>query len=197
MAQGWGGVLYVPAPEDTDQVKVISYSFSAEYGFSTGNAISITTKAGTHDCHFVADEYMRNPDADANLYFNNLEGIPRHGDHRNQFGVAGGGPLYIPGIYKQRDKTFFFFNYEGLRLNGSGTVHLQVPTTAQLGGDFSAELGTQVGTDCAGHAHLCRAKSTIPTPHTNPEARAGHITFASVIPETKLDPRPEQMYPED
>ncbi len=151
VAQGWGGVLYVPAPEDTDQVKLISYSFSAEYGWSTGNAIIITTKAGTHDWHFVADEYMRNPDADANLYFNNLEGIPRQGDHRNQFGAAGGGPLYIPGIYKQRDKTFFFFNYEGLRLNGSGTVHLQVPTTAQLGGDFSAELGTQVGTDCAGH----------------------------------------------
>jgi hypothetical protein len=151
VAQGWGGVLYLPAPEDTEQVKLISYSFSAQYGFSTGNAINITTKAGTHDWHFVADEYLRNPDLDANLYFNNLEKIPRQGDHRNQFGVAGGGPLYIPGIYKQRNKTFFFANYEGLRLNGSGTVHLQVPTTAQLAGDFSAELGAQVGTDCAGN----------------------------------------------
>jgi hypothetical protein len=151
VAQGWGGVLYLPAPEDTEQVKLISYSFSAQYGFSTGNAISITTKSGTHDWHFVADEYMRNPDLDANLYFNNLDGIPRQGDHRNQFGFAGGGPLYIPGIYKQRDKTFFFANYEGLRLNGSGTVHLQVPTTAQLAGDFSAELGAANGIDCAGH----------------------------------------------
>src|SRR5208283_3253893 len=150
-AQGWGGIFYVPAPEDTEQVKVTSYSFSAQYGWSTGNAINITTKAGTRDYHFVADEYIRNPDVDANLYFNNLEGIPRQGDHRNQFGAAGGGPLYIPGIYKQRDKTFFFFNYEGLRLNGSGTVHLQVPTTAELGGDFSAQLGAQLGTDCAGH----------------------------------------------
>src|SRR5208282_2359693 len=41
VAQGWGGILYVPAPEDTDQVKVTSYSFSAQYGFSTGNAISL------------------------------------------------------------------------------------------------------------------------------------------------------------
>ena len=118
VAQGWGGVLYVPAPEDTDQVKVTSYSFSAEYGFSTGNVISITTKAGTRDYHFLADEYIRNPDLDANLYFNNLDGVPKPDDHRNQFGFAGGGPLYIPGIYKQRDKTFFFANYEGLRLNG-------------------------------------------------------------------------------
>jgi hypothetical protein len=151
VAQGWGGILYVPAPEDTDQVKVTSYSFSAEYGFSTGNVISLTTKAGTHDWHFVADEYLRNPDLDANLYFNNLNGTPKPNDHRNQFGVAGGGPLYIPGIYKQRNKTFFFANYEGLRLHGGLTYSAEVPTSAQLGGDFSSELTTtSLGTDCLG-----------------------------------------------
>lgn len=150
-SQDWGGILYVPAPEDTDEVKVTSYSFSAEYGFSTGNVISMTTKAGTHDFHFVADEYIRNQNLDANLYFNNLAGTPRPDDHRNQFGFAGGGPLYIPAIYKQRDKTFFFANYEGLRLNGGLTYSAQVPTTAQLSGDFSSELTTtQLGTDCLG-----------------------------------------------
>ncbi len=151
VGQGWGNVQYVPAPEYTDQVKVTSYSFSAQYGFSTGNAISITTKAGTRDYHFVADEYIRNPDLDANLYFNNLSGTPKPNDHRNQFGFAGGGPLYIPGIYKQRDKTFFFANYEGLRLNGGLTYSAEVPTTAQLGGDFSSErTSTVLGTDCLG-----------------------------------------------
>jgi hypothetical protein len=151
VAQGWGGILYVPAPEDTDQVKVTSYSFSAQYGWSTGNVISLTTKAGTHAYHFVADEYIRNPKLDANLYFNNLNGVPKPNDHRNQFGFAGGGPLYIPGIYKQRDKTFFFANYEGLRLNASGSYSAQVPTAAQLGGDFSAQLTTTaLGTDCLG-----------------------------------------------
>ena len=150
-SQDWGGILYVPAPEDTDQVKVTSYSFSAEYGFSTGNVISMTTKAGTSSYHFVADEYIRNPDADANLYFNNLAGLPRVGDHRNQFAFAGGGPLYIPGIYKQRNKTFFFANYEGLRLNAGLTYSAQLPTAAQLGGDFSSQLtSTSLGTDCLG-----------------------------------------------
>ena len=151
VAQGWGGILYVPAPEDTDQVKVASYSFSAQYGWSTGNVVSLSTKAGTHDWHFVADEYIRNPKLDANLYFNNLNNTPKPNDHRNQFGFAGGGPLYIPGIYKQRDKTFFFAHYEGLRLNGSGSYSAQVPTTAQLGGDFSAQLtSTSLGADCLG-----------------------------------------------
>jgi len=150
-SQDWGGVLYVPAPEDTEQVKVTSYSFSAEYGFSTGNVINMTTKAGTHDWHFVADEYIRNQALDANLYFNNLAGTPRVADHRNQFGFAGGGPLYIPGIYKQRDKTFFFAHYEGLRLNGGLSYGAQVPTTAQLAGDFSAQLtSTSLGVDCLG-----------------------------------------------
>jgi len=150
-SQDWGGILYVPPPEDTDQVKVTSYSFSAEYGFSTGNVISMTTKAGTHDWHFVADEYIRNQNLDSNLYFNKLAGTPRPDDHRNQFGVAGGGPLYIPGIYQQRDKTFFFANYEGLRLNGGLSYGAQVPTTAQLGGDFSSQLTTtSLGTDCLG-----------------------------------------------
>ena len=150
-SQDWGGILYVPPPEDTDQVKVTSYSFSAEYGFSTGNVISMTTKAGTHDWHFVADEYIRNQNLDSNLYFNNLAGTPRPDDHRNQFGIGGGGPLYIPGIYKQRDKTFFFANYEGLRLNGGLSYGAQVPTTAQLGGDFSAHhTATTLGVDCLG-----------------------------------------------
>jgi hypothetical protein len=150
-SQDWGGVLYVPAPEDTDQVKVTSYSFSAEYGFSTGNVISMTTKAGTHDYHFVADEYIRNQDLDSNLYFNNLSHQARPDDHRNQFGIAGGGPLYIPGIYKQRDKTFFFANYEGLRLNGGLSYSAQVPSTNELSGNFSQLLTTtSLGTDCLG-----------------------------------------------
>lgn len=150
-SQDWGGILYVPAPEYTDQVKVTSYSFSAEYGFSTGNAIVLTTKSGTRDFHFLADEYIRNQNLDSNLYFNNLAGTPRPDDHRNQFGIAGGGPLYIPGIYKQRDKTFFFAHYEGLRLNGGLSYSAQVPTAAQLGGDFSSQLTTtSLGLDCLG-----------------------------------------------
>ena len=89
------------------------------------------TKSGTSDFHIVMDEYIRNPHLDANTYFNNLHHVPWTGDHRNQFGVAGGGPLYIPGIYKQRDKTFFFANYEGLRLSSgafSGTAICPLPT---------------------------------------------------------------------
>jgi Carboxypeptidase regulatory-like domain len=155
VAGGWGGVIYVPAVDDVQEFKIMNNSFSAEYGWSTGNVVNMITKSGTRDLHFVLDEYLRNSDLDANLYFNKQSNpvIPRSPDHRNQFGAAGGGPLYIPGIYKQRDKTFWFANYEGLRLNNAGNFSANVPTSAEEGGDFSAILNTGVtlGTDCMGN----------------------------------------------
>ena len=74
---------------------------------------------------------------DANYYFNNLNGLPKPISHRNQFGVAIGGPVYIPGLYKQRDKTFFFFNYEGHRdtmpetTRHRATFRLSAPATSR------------------------------------------------------------------
>ena len=152
VAGGWGGVVYVPAVDDTQEFKVTTNSFSAEYGWSTGNVVNMITRSGTSDFHFTLNEYLRNQKMDANTYFRNLSHLPITPDHRNQFAAAGGGPLYIPGIYKQRDKTFFFANYEGLRLNNAGTFSDNVPTSAQEAGDFSAQLTTSsVGTDA-----LCR-----------------------------------------
>jgi hypothetical protein len=154
VAGGWGGTIYVPAVDTTQEFKVTTNSFSAEYGWSTGNVVNMITRSGTSDVHFTLSEYLRNNDLDANTYFRNLSHLPVTPDHRNQFAAAGGGPVYIPGIYKQRDKTFFFVNYEGLRLNNAGTFSDNVPTTQQEGGDFSAQLGAQLsgaaGTDCLG-----------------------------------------------
>ncbi len=151
VAGGWGGVVYVPSVDDIQEFKVTTNSFSAEYGWSTGNVVNMITKSGTSSYHIVLDEFLRNQALDANTYFHNLDGIPKTPDHRNQFGVAGGGPVYIPGIYRQRDKTFFFANYEGLRLNNSSSFSAIVPTTAQEGGDFSSQLTTNlIGTDALG-----------------------------------------------
>ncbi len=151
---GWGGVIYVPSPDDVQEFKVQQNSFTAQYGWSTGNVVNVVTKSGTSSLHGVAYEYMRNGDLDANYYFNNLHGIPRANSHRNQFGVAVGGPLYIPGIYKQRNKTFWFFNYEGHRENDPLATSGTVPATAFRSGDFSALLGAQIGTDALGRPIL-------------------------------------------
>jgi len=119
-AADWGGVIYVPSMESVEEAKIQTNAFTAEYGWSTGNMYNVITKSGSSSFHGDAFEFLRNSDLDSNFFFNNAHGIPRTPFRRNQFGIAGGGPLYIPGIYKQRNKTFFFAYYEGLRQGTPG-----------------------------------------------------------------------------
>ena len=76
----------------------------------------IETRSGTNEFHGDGYDYFRNTVLDANNWFNNAAGLPRSPEQQNDFGGVFGGPLI-------RDKTFFFFSYEGLRLS--------TPTPAQ------------------------------------------------------------------
>jgi len=149
-SEGWGGVIYVPSPDNVQEFKVQQNSFTSQYGWSTGNVINVVTKSGGSQLHGDVYDYLRNAALDANNYFNNLAGLPKPVSHRNQFGVAVGGPVYIPGLYKQKNKTFFFFNYEGHRDHNAGQYSGTLPTAAFRNGDFSALLGAQTGTDALG-----------------------------------------------
>ena len=143
-ASDWGAVVYVPSVDSVDQFKIQTNSFTAQYGFSTGNVINVTTKSGTNAFHGDAFEFLRNDKLDANSYFNNFYGNAKPSFRRNQFGASAGGPLYIPHLYERKDKTFIFGLYEGLRQSTPATFTGTVPTTAFLGGDFSALLGSQL-----------------------------------------------------
>jgi hypothetical protein len=191
VSMGWGGVIYVPSAEDVQEFKIQTNSFSSQYGWSTGNVVNVITRSGTNAFHFVAYDFLRNQALDANTYFNNRNGIEKTPDHRQQFGAAGGGPVYIPGIYKQRDKTFFFANYEGLRLNNSGVDSQVVPTPAFESGDFSALLGGQIGTDALGRPIY---KGQIYNPYTTRQviATSGPSAGSTV---TIRDPYPGNMIP--
>ena len=149
-SEGWGGVIYVPSPDNVQEFKVQQNTFTAQYGWSTGNVINVVTKSGGSRLHGDVYDYLRNGALDANNYFNNLNSLPRPNSHRNQFGVAVGGPVYIPGIYKQTNKTFFFFNYEGHRDHNAGQYSGTVPISAFRNGDYSSLLGAQLGTDALG-----------------------------------------------
>ena len=107
-----------------------------------GNVVNLVTKSGTNSFHGDAFEFLRNNHLDANNYFNNAAGIPRPAFHQNQFGLAAGGPLYIPGLYRQRNKTFVFGYYEGRRQSNPDTLVATVPTAAMKNGDFSAFLSS-------------------------------------------------------
>ena len=196
VAQGWGGSQYVPAPEDTDQVKVTSYEFSAEYGFSTGNAISITTKAGTSNYHFLADEYLRNPDCGRQPLLQQ----PRTACHGlTTTATNSGSPVAAPCTFRafinSGTKPSFSPTMRACASTVSGAYSANVPTTAQLGGDFSSELTTkQVGTDA-----LCRPiyQGAIYNPYTSRSVVATCGTANNTVGQTVYirDPYPGNNIP--
>jgi hypothetical protein len=136
----WGGVIYVPSVDDVQEMKVMTNAFTAQYGWSSGNVVNIVTKSGTNDFHGDAWEFYANSALDARYYFNNAA---QPSFNRNQFGGTIGGPI-------KKNKLFFFAYYEGERQSTPSTQQFTLPTTAERGGDFSALLGAQTGTDYLG-----------------------------------------------
>ncbi len=127
-AGDWDGIIYVPSVDELEEFKIQTNSFSPQYGWSMGNVVNAVTKSGTRGFHGSLFEFVRNNNFDANNFFNNAEGLARPQFKRNQFGFTAGGPVYIPGIYRQRDKTFIFGTYEGLRQQTPTTLISTVPT---------------------------------------------------------------------
>ncbi len=147
----WGAVDYVPSVDAVQEFKVQNNSFTAQYGWSTGNVVNVTTKSGTSSFHGDAYEFYRNDALDANSWFNDYNHVAKESFDRNQFGFSAGGPLYIPGLYRQREKTFIFGLYEHLGLSTPLNDTFTVPTAAMRTGDFSALLGAYEGVDDAGN----------------------------------------------
>jgi len=140
--------------EGVQEFKVLQSNFSAEYGESGDGIVSLTMRSGTNEFHGSAYDYLRNRDLDANSWKNNLLGSPRSVDTQNDFGATAGGPVFIPKLYHGRDKTFFFFDYEGFRLRNGGTGTQSLPNENFRKGDFSALLPTVQLYDPTTHAAI-------------------------------------------
>jgi hypothetical protein len=121
---------YVPPVDATQEFRIQTNNFAAEYGRSAGAVVNFSIKSGTNQLHGTVYEFFRNKSLDANNFFQNRAGNPRAALSYNQFGASIGGPI-------RKDRTFFFGNYEGyLRRAGSPTI-TTVPTALQRTGDFS------------------------------------------------------------
>lgn len=99
------------------EFRVASSTYSAEFGRSPGAQFSLVTRSGTNDVHGTAFDYFRNDIFDANDWFNDQQGQPKPPLRQNDFGGTFGGPLRIPHLYDGKNRSFFFFSYEGLRLS--------------------------------------------------------------------------------
>ena len=103
-----------PSMDAIQEFRVLDNT-SAEFGRSSGSNVNIVIKSGTRNLHGSAYEYLRNDKFDANDFFANKQNTGKVPFRQNQYGVAVGGPVVIPKIYHGRDKTFWFFNWEGYR----------------------------------------------------------------------------------
>ncbi|MBM3792444.1 MAG: carboxypeptidase regulatory-like domain-containing protein, partial [Acidobacteria bacterium] len=106
-----------PSVDTIDEFRVITGNPSAEYGRESGFKVELTTKSGANDLHGSAYEFFRGRVLNANGFWNNANPLTaeRRALTRHLFGGTIGGPVYIPGVYNGRNRTFFFFNYEGTR----------------------------------------------------------------------------------
>src|SRR5712692_8017799 len=133
-----------PILDDIQEFKVQSHSDEIQFGGVLGGIVNVVSKSGTNNFHGTAWEFLRNTVLDAK---NPLKGVASKLE-QNQFGANFGGPVILP-FYNGRNKTFFFGSYEGFRRAQPSTgAFYNVPTAAELTGDFSALCGS--GFDSAG-----------------------------------------------
>jgi TonB-dependent Receptor Plug Domain. len=112
-----------------EEFRATTSTYSAEYGRGPGGQFSLTTRSGTNDWHGSAFNYLRNDKLDAANWFDNANGLPKQLTKQNDFGGTLGGPLFLPKVYDGKDRTFFFFSYEGLRLRApQAAITTEVPT---------------------------------------------------------------------
>ncbi|MEO7648991.1 MAG: TonB-dependent receptor [Bryobacteraceae bacterium] len=124
---GDAGLNFDPPIESLQEFSVSVSNYSAELGRTGGGVVQMTTKSGTNKFHGSAYEYFRNDAVDARTFFAATKTPLRY----NLFGASFSGPI-------RKDKTHFFFNYEGRRQTSGQTFIHNVPTAAEKLGDFSA-----------------------------------------------------------
>ncbi|MGA8429229.1 MAG: TonB-dependent receptor [Candidatus Sulfotelmatobacter sp.] len=120
-----GGTNSLVSVDAMQEFRIQTSTFAPEFGRTPGGEISIVTRSGTNQFHGTAFDYFRNDVLDANDWFNgyaNNPPLPKAKERQNDFGGTLGGPLI-------KNKTFFFFSYEGLRLRLPRTELTLVPDT--------------------------------------------------------------------
>ncbi len=128
--QSVGTVKVFPNLESIEEFKVQVGNYDAQFA-SGGAVVNVITRSGGNQIHGSAFEFLRNKDLNSRQFFDAI--APPF--QQNQFGFAVGGPII-------RNKTFFFGDYQGLRIHSSSTSILSEPTAAMRAGDFSSYPST-------------------------------------------------------
>lgn len=113
------------------EFRATTSTYSAEYGRTPGGQFSFTTRSGGEKLRGSAYDYLRNDAMDASNWFNDYLGQPKGRERQNDFGGTLGGPVFVPHFFDGRKSTFFFFSYEGLRVDSpQAAQQVGVPDSA-------------------------------------------------------------------
>jgi hypothetical protein len=177
------GVAYIVKPpvDAVDEIKILTSSFSAEYGRAGGAVLNTTLKSGTNQFRGSVWEFHRNDALNATDFFANRANIKK-GDYKShQFGFTAGGPL-------MGSKTFWFADYEGSLIKSARTWVTTVPTALQRSSGFtnfsdliSLQSGT-VGADVLGRTF---PRGTVFDPATTRQLQAGQIDPVTGVAATR------------
>lgn len=170
-----------PPVDSVEEFRIDTATFKAEDSRASGGNISMTTKSGTNGLHGSIFEFYQSQRLNANSWGNNRLGRPKSIFHRNDFGAQVGGPILLPKIYNGKNKSYFFFSYEGYRFpSTAGTSQLTIPSAAMRGGNFSEWVNSS------------GAMIPIYDPTTTrPDGKGGFVRDAfagNIIPPEKLSP---------
>jgi outer membrane receptor protein involved in Fe transport len=166
------------SPDAVEEFQVETGSYSAEMGGAGGGQINIVTRSGSNHLHGTAYEFLRNGAMDAQSFYemNGMNFLVQ-----NNFGASLGGPIPHAG------KTFFFANYEGLRLVQTMVMVDTVPTAAEDAGDFS-QSGVNIYDPNTTTANP-NYNPSLPISPSNPQSIRQQFSYqgvANVIPPNRL-----------
>jgi hypothetical protein len=184
-------ILIYPSVDSIAEFKMLTNSYGPEYGQASGAIISITTRSGENQFHGGLFYEGRNDALNANSFTSNLQDAAKSPLRRNDWGYFVGGPI-------KKDKLFFWFNEEWNRDNRAQLVTQCVPTAAERGGDFSADVtaalnslnsfptpltdtSTPTIASVASSATTCNAPAPVAFTNSTP-GTGNHFTATSNIP---------------
>jgi Carboxypeptidase regulatory-like domain len=131
-----------PNVDAVQEFRVQTNTLPAEFGMTGGGIVNLVTKSGTNQFRGTLFEFLRDDAFDATGWTNNRSNLDKAPLSYHQFGGTLGGPIWLPDelgpmAYDGRNRSFFFFNYEGIRSDSEATQRSRVPTELERRGDFS------------------------------------------------------------
>ena len=178
---------YVPSPDATQQFKIQTNTYDAQYGRTSGGVISVSLKSGTNKLRGTLYEYFRHDVLNANLFQSNRVGAPKTGFRWNQPGLEVDGPVMIPRLYDGRGRTFFMYAWEAVRSSIPTPVTASVPMPEQLKGDFTKTLQT--------NGQMVAMYDPLTTVQTSPGAYSRQPFAGNRIALERMDPVALKMIP--